>query len=102
MIELQVLGFDWDDGNIEKCQKHGLSIPIIEQFFKQDSILVRPDIKHSVAEERFIAVGKSIKGRYMFVGFTLRTGSENQTLIRPITARYMHDREVKKFEQGNS
>ena len=25
-------GFDWDDGNIDKCQKHGMSIFEIESL----------------------------------------------------------------------
>ena len=26
-------GFDWDDGNRDKCQKHGVSIGEIERLF---------------------------------------------------------------------
>ncbi len=31
MIEL-IDGFDWDDANIGKCQKHGISVQMIEAF----------------------------------------------------------------------
>jgi hypothetical protein len=26
-------GFDWDDGNLEKCSKHGVSLDEIEDLF---------------------------------------------------------------------
>jgi hypothetical protein len=32
-MTLQVSGFDWDDGNRAKCQKHGVSIAEIEALF---------------------------------------------------------------------
>jgi uncharacterized DUF497 family protein len=28
-----VIGFDWDGGNRDKCQKHGVSIAVIESLF---------------------------------------------------------------------
>lgn len=32
MIEtVEFDGFDWDEGNREKCRKHGVSLPEIEQ-----------------------------------------------------------------------
>ena len=30
---MQVAGFDWDDGNREKCRKHGVSLAEIEALF---------------------------------------------------------------------
>ncbi len=33
-----VSGFDWDDGNIEKCQKHGVSLEEIEALFLDKSL----------------------------------------------------------------
>lgn len=32
MIE-DISGYDWDDGNYQKCQKHGVSIEEIETLF---------------------------------------------------------------------
>jgi uncharacterized DUF497 family protein len=29
-MELMISAFDWDDGNREKCQKHGLSMSDVE------------------------------------------------------------------------
>jgi uncharacterized DUF497 family protein len=57
-MDLRVSGFDWDEGNRSKCQKHGLSIAEIEAFFMRGP-RVAPDPKHSADEVRFIAVGRT-------------------------------------------
>ncbi len=49
-------------------------------------------------EARFLAIGKSPQRRWLFVAFTLRNG-DGGTLIRPISARYMHMKEVEHYEQ---
>lgn len=95
----QITGFDWDNGNIQKCQKHEVSIEEIEALFSSRKVAIAPDIKHSEAEERFIAVGVSSKGRHIFVAFTFRKNQE-ETLIKPISARYMHDKEVEQYEKN--
>ncbi|MEI7489613.1 MAG: BrnT family toxin [Chryseobacterium sp.] len=97
MLTNDISGFDWDKGNCDKCQKHGVSIQEIESLF-ESSIAVFPDIAHSAREKRFIAIGKTAKVRYVFMVFTLRD-SEHGKLIRPISARYMHDKEVKYYEK---
>jgi len=51
--------------------------------------------EHSIAEQRFIAVGRTPEGRPAFVAFCWR-GSR----IRPISARSMHAREVRRYEQA--
>jgi len=90
-------GFDWDSGNIEKCQKHGVSISEIESLF-YGIPLVAPDTQHSSSEQRFRSVGITTKNRYLFLVFTMR--KKNKTLlIRPISARFMHNKEVKAHEK---
>ena len=93
---LQVSGFDWDAGNRAKCAKHGLSREEIESLFRGNP-RVAPDLEHSSAEDRFIAVGRTASGRPLFVAFTLR-GKERRRLIRPIPARYMHAKEIAAYE----
>ncbi len=90
-------GFDWDSGNRAKCQKHGVSIAEIESLFS-GAPLVAPDVLHSSQEQRFRAVGETIKKRPLFVVFTLRKNGEI-LLIRPISARYMHKKEIKAHEK---
>jgi uncharacterized DUF497 family protein len=95
---LKINGFDWDDGNAEKnLIKHGITCQQIEELF-QNSPWVGPDVKHSsFEEERFLAIGQ-IDGRYAFVAFAMRTKGK-KTLIRPISARFMHVKEIKKYEE---
>ncbi len=88
-------GLDWDDGNLTKCQKHGVSIEEIEEVLSDDPFLV-PDHSHSLNERRFIAVGANRGGRLIFVIFTLRV-SGNSELVRPVSARYMHRKEIEKY-----
>ena len=51
-MDIAVEEFDWDKGNVIKCQKHGVTLQEIEEFF-QTQLHVAPDIKHSQEEERF-------------------------------------------------
>ncbi|TAK63908.1 BrnT family toxin [Methylobacter sp.] len=92
-----VAGFDWDHGNLKKCQKHGVEIAEIESVFRQ-TMAVFPDPTHSQGEDRFIGIGKTHQGRRVFIAFTLRTHSDD-VLIRPISARYMHQKEVEHYEK---
>ena len=91
-------GFNWDTGNTDKCQKHGLNQEEIEDFFQQKKIYVAPDIKHSSLEERFLAIGKGSKNKLIVVAFTFRDQS-GKKLIRPISARFMNKKEVQKYEK---
>jgi len=100
MIDLKVAGFDWDEGNRAKCQKHGLSIMEIEDLFAHDP-RIAPDPKHSQGEDRLIAVGRTSTGRPAFVAFTIRT-KNNLHLIRPVAARYMHAKEIAAYDKESS
>ena len=94
---MRVAGFDWDEGNRTKCEKHGVPTAAIEAMFRRP-IAVFPDPQHSNYEERFKAIGKTEFGRAVFVVFTLRT-RRSITLVRPLAARYMHDKEVRHYEK---
>lgn len=97
-MKLSIAGFEWDDGNVSKCQKHGLSISEIEGFLLQDGNVIVADFKHSgQQEQRFIAAG-IIGKRRVFVGFTLRS-RKGGIFIRPISARYMREKEAIRYEQ---
>jgi len=98
MITLEVGGFEWDRGNSAKCQKHGVSVGEIEELF-QNEPRVAPDPEHSQEEGRLLAVGRTNAGRPLFVAFTLRS-REGRLLIRPISARYMHAKEIAAYEKS--
>jgi uncharacterized DUF497 family protein len=91
-------GFEWDEGNCRKCRKHGVSIAEIEHVLTHAETLITPDRKNSQSETRFLAIGRTQDGRYTFVVFTPRRRTTG-TRLRPISARYMHKREISKYEQ---
>ena len=93
-----IAGFDWDSGNIEKCQKHGVSVDEIEAVF-DDSVIVSPDLAHSEIEQRLIAINRNAAGKPIFVAFTLRE-FESGTFVRPVSARYMHLKEAIRYEKS--
>lgn len=96
---MDVSGFEWDEGNTAKCQKHGVSLAEIESLFTRP-VMVLPDHDHSIAEQRLRAVGRTGAGRYVFVVFTIRE-QDARKYIRPISARYMHQKEVNSYEKEN-
>jgi len=46
------------------------------------------------------AIGKTAAGRYVFVVFMLRQ-VEGLPRLRPISARYMHQKEIDHYERQN-
>ena len=100
MTSRAVAGFDWDDSNRAKCRKHGVSIAEIEAVFGHPH-RIAPDLAHSIAETRFLAIGSGGGKRTIFVAFTLRERGDER-LIRPISARYMHRKELENYEQATA
>ena len=94
---MKIAGFDWDSENWPKCGKHGVSLEEIEHLFLGGGAQVAPDLRHSSpAESRHIAVGR-VGDRPLFVAFAFRNG-----FIRPIGARYMHEKEVRNYEASTN
>ena len=97
---MRLSGFDWDVGNREKCRKPGVSIDEIEALLSGSPRVV-PDVLHSASKERFIAIGRGLAGRAIFVAFTLRRRNDS-LLIRPVSARYMQKKESDAYDQNSS
>lgn len=93
-------GFDWDAGNLEKCRKHGVSIEEIEAVLRGEPVF-SPDEAHSELEQRFIAAGRNLAERAIFIAFTLRQ-REGAFLVRPVSARYMHAKEAARYGRQRS
>ena len=91
---MHISAFDWDEGNWPKCGKHGGSVQEIEQVFT-GSPAVLPDPSQN--EPRMRAIGKTDAGRYVFLVFMLRK-SGLKVQIRPISARYMGQKEIERYE----
>jgi uncharacterized DUF497 family protein len=98
MQKVTFSGFAWDNANRSKCQKHGVSIAEVEHVLAHAATLIVPDLKNMRVEPRFLAIGRTEEGRYAFVVFTPRQ-TRGEILLRPISARYMHRKEIKKYEQ---
>jgi len=94
-VIVTVAGFDWDNGNREKCRSHGMSSTDVEEVFRLAPAMF-PDPAHSSAETRLRAIGPVGSGRFAFVVFTLRPSGDG-LLIRPISARWMHRREIEHY-----
>lgn len=91
-------GFEWDEGNKDKnWLKHQVSNGECEEVFFNIPLLVADDTKHSQTERRFFALGKTNKGRLLFISFVVRLDK-----IRVISARDMHRKERKIYAEAYS
>ena len=52
-------------------------------------------------EPRIRAIGKTDAGRYVFLVFMVRQVNE-KNLLRPISARYMHQKEISHYEKSKA
>lgn len=93
----KITGFDWDAGNSRKStDKHDVSQAEAESIFFNDPLIVVEDAKHSENEQRLNALGRTAQNRLLHITFTLR---QNGTMVRVISARDMHRKERKIYEQ---
>ena len=99
MIDLsKITGFNWDDRNARKNEKHGVSMAQAEQVFFNAPLLLLDDASHSQNEPRLHALGKTDDGRALHITFALR---QDEMLIRVISARDMHRKERAIYEPAN-
>ena len=91
---MKIAGFDWDEGNWPKCGKHGVSREEVEHaLMGKPAVMADPHPD----EPRMRAIGMTGAGRYVFLVFMLRK-IDGQALLRPISARYMHQKEIDHYE----
>ncbi len=89
----QIEGFEWDKGNINKnWEKHRVSHTECEEVFFNEPLVVGIDEKHSEEEHRLYLLGRTDKGRLLFIVFTTR-----KEKIRVISARDMNKKERKAY-----
>ncbi len=81
-----------------KGEKHAVSAVEAEQVFVNEPLVVLEDVAHSVAEPRWHALGQTGEGRLLHVTFTLRAEGSK---VRIISARPMHRRERKAYEEAS-
>ncbi len=94
---LKIVGFDWNEGNGRKNDKHGVSKTEAEQCFFNVPLLIADDQTHSLpSEARYHALDKTDADRVLFITFTLR---DSETLIRVISARSANRKEKASYEK---
>ncbi|NTW70447.1 MAG: BrnT family toxin [Chlorobiaceae bacterium] len=90
-----ISGFQWDKGNISKnWEKHRVSFSECEEIFFNQPLIVADDEKHSGEEKRFFALGKTDRGKRLFLVFTFRNDQ-----IRVISPRSMNRKEEDIYEK---
>jgi uncharacterized DUF497 family protein len=87
-------GFQWDEGNATKnWDRHDVSQAECEDVFFNRPLVIRRDKRHSAAEARHYALGRTDTDRLLFVCFTIRADR-----IRVISARDMTPGETERYE----
>ena len=82
-------GFEWDEANAQKnWDRHGVTPDEAEDVFFNEPLVVRSDVQHSKREKRYYALGRTDRGRYLFVTFTIRS-----SLLRVVSVRDMNRKE---------
>jgi hypothetical protein len=85
----------WDPGKaILNKGKHGVDFEEAATVFRDPLLLVMPDIEHSLEEERWIALGNSVRQLLLVVVHT-----ESDRMIRIISARKAEPNERRRYEQ---
>ena len=90
----QIEGFEWDPGNLTKsAQQHGVPPDEAEEIFYRGPWIV-DDTRPGDREVRLAALGRSERGRWLRVLFTLRKNK-----IRPISCRPANRKEITAYEK---
>lgn len=87
--------FCWDKGNSNKNRKHNVEDQECEEVFIDERKRTFRDTIHSHREERFRVIGKTKRGRLLFVVFTIR-----KEKIRIISGRDINKKEVQLYEKA--
>ena len=88
--------FEWDPAKARaNVRKHGVSFIEALSVFKDPLGRLVPDVRHSVAEQRFALLGVSERGRLLAVMFT-----ERGDHIRLISARRATRSERHVYEEA--
>jgi uncharacterized DUF497 family protein len=85
----------WDPAKASaNLAKHGVDFEEAATVFRDPLLLVQPDLEHSEDEERWLALGKSVRQLLLVAVHT-----EDDQTIRLISARTAEPRERRRYEQ---
>ena len=63
---MRVLGFDWDERNLRKLERHDLDPDSVEEIFAGPDLVV---LRHPSKEGRYFALGFAPDGRFVLAVF---------------------------------
>ena len=86
--------FEWDGENSRKLGKHEVTNEESEEAFFDTKRRIYKDIIHSHNETRYLLIGRTQKGKLLFIVFTQRNKK-----IRIISARSINKKEVYLYEK---
>ena len=96
-IDIRGIVFEWYPPKAQSnLKKHKVSFQEASTIFGDGNILELPDREHSAEELRSIGIGRSDKGRLLFVNFTVR-----RDRVRIISARQAESWERREYEIAN-
>lgn len=72
-------GFDGDAENMLHIARHNVTPEEVEEVICGEAFEL--DVQYEYGEERFPLIGETVRGRILFVIYTMRSG-----LLRPVTA----------------
>lgn len=89
--------YEWsEDKEILNIRKHGISFDTAKTVWSDPAALEFYDDEHSDTEERFIIIGKTPRGKTLFVIFCEKLEGE---VIRIISARRATTSEKEQYER---
>lgn len=92
---MSALSFEWDPRKAaSNATKHGVTFEEAKTVFDDEDALVIRDPDHSMAEERFVIMGRSSKLRMLVVIHCFR---KNDSSIRIISARRAGTKEQQPY-----
>jgi uncharacterized DUF497 family protein len=92
-MQIEIRGFDWDEDNLKKLTKHGVSQEEAEDLF-YSAPMIDEGAYEKKGEKRYRCFGPTSSGRFLAAFFTIRRG-----LIRNISVRPMNRKERRVYEE---
>lgn len=87
--------FEWDSTKeVENIRKHSINFECAAKFFRDGESLLDFDYKHSISEERWVALGLDDKGQLLSVCVTWRETETGQTSYRIISAQKISGKKI--------
>ncbi|MBU0505455.1 MAG: BrnT family toxin [bacterium] len=86
---MKIKRFDWNQGNIDHIARHQVEPDEAEEVFVGKIKIFRSK------NDRYVALGKTLSGRYLFVVFM----KKGRSTIRVITARDMTVKEKRLYKR---